>query len=90
MAMAGRLDEVEADHFVQHYQTLVRIRKDYMLKPQPLANVCGLWIFGGTGTGKTHSVVTQHPNRYGLINQLYQTIEQMVGWVSGRRRGTYR
>lgn len=35
-----------------------------MKKPEPLASVCGLWIYGDTGTGKTHSVVTQHPNRY--------------------------
>lgn len=35
-----------------------------MKKPEPLNCVCGLWIHGATGTGKTHAVVTQHPGRY--------------------------
>lgn len=35
-----------------------------MKKPEPLSTVCGLWIYGDTGTGKTHSVVMQHPDRY--------------------------
>lgn len=38
--------------------------KDSMKKPDPMSTVTGLWIYGPTGTGKTHSVVTQHPDRY--------------------------
>lgn len=35
-----------------------------MQKPEPLAATCGLWIWGSTGTGKSHSVISQHPDRY--------------------------
>jgi len=64
LAQEGRLEEIDADHFVQYYSTLNRIMKDSMKKPEPCSTVTGLWIHGSTGTGKTHSVVTQHPDRY--------------------------
>jgi len=35
-----------------------------MTKPTALDSVTGLWIHGKTGSGKTHSVVIQHPDRY--------------------------
>ena len=35
-----------------------------MKKPEAIQGTCGLWIHGDTGTGKSHSVITQHPDRY--------------------------
>lgn len=64
LAKQGKLEEIDADHYVQFYSTINRIMKDSMKKPDPLTCVSGLWITGATGTGKTHSVVTQHPDRY--------------------------
>lgn len=64
LAIAGNLDEIDSDHYIQFYSTINRIKKDNMKKPEPLQTVSGLWIHGATGTGKTHCVVTQHPDRY--------------------------
>nr|UOF80454.1 rep protein [Cressdnaviricota sp.] len=63
-AKRGALDEIDDDLFIKYYSTFKRIQKDYMAKPEPLGTCCGLWIYGSTGSGKTHSVVTQHPDRY--------------------------
>lgn len=62
-AKEGRLEDIAADMMIKHYATLKRIGKDYMKKPDPLQTVCGLWIHGATGTGKSHAVITQHPTR---------------------------
>jgi len=64
LAQEGNFEEIAPDHYVKYYATLHRIAKDCMKKPEPLEIVCGLWIHGATGSGKTHAVVTQHPNRY--------------------------
>jgi len=64
LAKLGLFDEIDSHVFIQYYSTLRKIAKDYMVKPSPLTTACGLWIVGDTGTGKTHSVATQHPNRY--------------------------
>lgn len=64
------LDEIPPELFIRYYSTFLRIRKDYMTPPDPLDVTCGLWIWGATGTGKSHSVITQHPGRYiKLINK---------------------
>lgn len=63
-AKEGRLDDIDDALFIKYYSTFKRIQKDYMSKPSPLAGVCGLWIWGATGTGKSHSVITQHPDRF--------------------------
>jgi len=60
-AKEGRFDDVPADIYLRYYKTLKLIAKDHMKKPDPLDGVTGLWIHGATGTGKSHSVITQHP-----------------------------
>lgn len=64
LAMAGKLEEIDADHYIQYNSTLERISKKFMKKPDPLAGTCGLWIYGKSGTGKSHAVITQHAGRY--------------------------
>jgi len=64
LAQQGRLDEIEEGVYVQYYSTLKRIARDHMAKPEALTGCCGLWIYGEPGTGKSHSVITQHPDRY--------------------------
>nr|QXP07704.1 MAG: replication associated protein [Arizlama virus] len=63
-AKNGDLESISAELMIRYYSTFLRIKKDYMVTPEPLDAPCGLWIFGATGTGKSHSVVTQHPDRY--------------------------
>nr|WAE42974.1 MAG: replication associated protein [Cressdnaviricota sp.] len=64
LAKSGKIEEIDADIKLRHYSTLRRIEKDYMLKPPDLNNVCGLWIYGETGSGKSHVVITTYPDRY--------------------------
>lgn len=63
LAKEGKLDEIDADIFIRCYSTLKRIKSDYATKPQPIDPVC-LWIYGPTGTGKSHSIETRFPGCY--------------------------
>lgn len=62
-AKEGRIDDIDADIFVRYYSTLKRIRTDYQLKPDPIDVKC-FWIYGSTGTGKSHAVETAFPQCY--------------------------
>lgn len=62
-AKEGKLDEIDADIFVRCYSTLKRIASDYVVKPTPLDCSC-YWIYGPTGTGKSHVVETAFPSCY--------------------------
>lgn len=62
-AKEGKFDEIDADIFIRCYSTLRRIRTDYALKPPPIDVTC-YWIYGPTGTGKSHSVETTFPLCY--------------------------
>lgn len=63
LAKQGKLDDIDADIFVRYYSTLKNIRKDYASKPSPKDVIC-YWIYGSTGTGKSHAVETAYPNCY--------------------------
>lgn len=63
-AQEGRFDDVPDEIYIRFYRTLKEIAKDNMVKPEALPGCCGLWIYGLTGTGKSHAVITQYPNRY--------------------------
>jgi len=63
LAKEGNLDEIDADIFIRCYSTLRRIKSDYAPKPEPVNPVC-LWIYGSTGTGKSHAIETRFPQCY--------------------------
>jgi len=63
LAKEGKIDEIDADIFVRYYGTLKNIRKDYAKKPEPKDVKC-FWIYGDTGTGKSHAVETAYPSCY--------------------------
>nr|ALE29766.1 replication associated protein [Lake Sarah-associated circular virus-39] len=62
-AKLGQFDDIDADIFIRCYSTLKRIRTDYTAKPPPEDVTC-YWIYGPTGTGKSHSVETTFPLCY--------------------------
>jgi len=37
---------------------------DYMPRIDPLADVCGIWVFGESGAGKTRAVLAKYPDAY--------------------------
>lgn len=63
-AKSGLIEDVDADIRLRLYSTLKAIAMDYMVKPLELEDTCGIWIWGSTGTGKTHCVTQTYPNRY--------------------------
>lgn len=63
-AKVNDLDTIDPDMITRHYSTYKRIAMDYMTKPEPLDGTCGLWISGPPGSGKSHAVITQWPDRY--------------------------
>jgi len=64
LAKSGNLDDIPADIFVRCYSTLRRIELDYMPSVLPNPGVCGTWIYGAAGSGKTRSVYAAYPELY--------------------------
>lgn len=62
-AKTGNFDDIDADIYVRCYGTLKNIFKDHQLKP-PAQDVKCYWIYGETGTGKSHCVETAYPDCY--------------------------
>ncbi|QMW68706.1 replication-associated protein [Crucivirus-205] len=63
LAKLGKFDEIDADIALRCYSTLKTIFKDNQVKPEPVEVKC-FWIYGETGTGKSHCVETNFPNCY--------------------------
>lgn len=64
LALAGKLDEIDSDIFIKHYQTLKRIKVDYGKLPDDLPGTCGVWYYGTTGTGKSRTAREEYPDAY--------------------------
>jgi len=63
LAKEGNLDDIDADIYIRCYNTLKSIGKDHQKKPEPCDVKC-FWIYGPTGTGKSHAVETTFPQCY--------------------------
>jgi len=58
LAKLGHFHLIEQEmpsKYAQQYRTMHQIHTDHMQKPADLEDVCGLWLYGESGTGKTHS-----------------------------------
>jgi len=66
-AKEGDLDWIDQQHpkvFNQSYRNLKQMRTDYMKRKEDLPDVCGLWLYGKSGVGKTKLVRTLYPDAY--------------------------
>lgn len=66
-AKAGRMDIIEEEEpktFITHYRTLKAIATDNMRAPDDLPGVCGIWVWGVAGTGKTTWAREAYPGAY--------------------------
>jgi len=64
LATTGRLEEIPADIRIRSYHTLRRIEQDYMVRVTPLLSVCGIWVVGCSGAGKTRAVHARFPDAF--------------------------
>lgn len=52
-AKRGKLDDIPAVARIRHYKTLKEVGADHAEKPEDLADLPGLWIYGRAGYGKS-------------------------------------
>lgn len=66
-AKSGDLEKIQSDApdvFVRQYHTIKRIQQDFMETPEDLPDVCGLWITGLSGAGKSHAAYNTYPQAF--------------------------
>lgn len=64
LACSGKFEDIDADLRIRHYNTFKKIAMDYMVRPVPLSETTGLWIYGKSGIGKTKFVFDTYPGHY--------------------------
>lgn len=63
-AKAGLIEDIPADIRMRCYSTIRRVSVDFMPRVDHLESVCGLWIHGESGSGKTRAVYGAYPDLY--------------------------
>lgn len=64
LAMAGRIDEIDPQHYVQFYGNLVKIKAAKQTRPIAIDGVCGVWFYGDTGVGKSRAARDEFPEAF--------------------------
>lgn len=82
LAIAGKLSEVSAQIYVQHYSSLKRIAQDHLKMGSDLSDVCGTWYYGPSGCGKS-----RHARTLCEADQLY--LKPVNKWWDGYRGQTH-
>lgn len=63
-AKQGKLEDIDADILIRYYSAIKKIKADFQTKPVALPSVCGIWIYGTSGCGKSHVVEETYPGHY--------------------------
>jgi hypothetical protein len=63
-ATRNDLMAIPAQVRVNSYPNLRSIAKDHMTKPSDLDDVCGEWLYGIAGAGKSHTARAENPDAY--------------------------
>lgn len=76
-ATSGQLDQIDAEIFVLHYRNLKQISYDYGNdRFVNLPDVCGEWIYGPPGVGKSHIARAENPDLYvKMINKWWDNYD---------------
>lgn len=53
LALEGKIEDIDADIFIRCYRNLKLIKKDFMKEVQDTNEVCGIWLYGPAGVGKS-------------------------------------
>jgi hypothetical protein len=63
-AKIGNFDSISPKIFITHYRSLKQIHYDYAPPVDDLLDVCGEWIYGPPGIGKSHKARAMNPLIY--------------------------
>lgn len=63
-AKKRKLEDVPADIQIRYWSSLNKIAEHYKEKPENLEEVCGEWIWGPPGTGKSWTAREENPSHY--------------------------
>lgn len=81
--MVNNTAEVDPQLYVQYHATFLRIHGDHLALPPNLPAVCGVWIHGLPGSGKSHAVNEAYPNAYRkMANKWWDSYQnQPIVWL---------
>lgn len=83
LAMAGRFLEIDPQHFICHFRSIVGISDRYAQPPADLTDVCGIWIWGEPGTGKSYMARTSE-ELYGETTKRFYVKNSNKWWCGFR------
>lgn len=63
-AVTNKLADVPDDIFVKCYAAIKSIAKDNLVMPEDADGCCGVWIYGGSGVGKSRKAREDYPGAY--------------------------
>lgn len=64
MAEKGQFEEIPSDIYIRYINNIERIRSNHLPPLEPLAEVCGVWLIGDSGAGKSRGVRSKFPLVY--------------------------